>query len=209
MTQETMKKYRIHIGIIAFFVVILIGIVYGSVYMLHAIMEKSRAVEKKEIDYSIESGFLENVQESQKNVTYIEQGDALLHVLLPNTDDAKVQLFYELEAIAKEANILQIQFDIAQDDKKKKRKKKKDEDGEKEKEKNVLNVNITMICTYNNLVYFMQKVENMQFFGKVVSFNIMEITRDTIAKTDEELAQKMSDNSVRAEIRVVFYLDNI
>ncbi len=135
---------------------------------------------------------------------YIDQNIAIFDVLLPNTDDAKVQLFSTIESMANDTGHVSISLAVNVPDAKKTA-KKTDENGDALKKN--LSIKVSLIGSYNDLLYFLQKLENMQYFSNITSISIAKVSSDKVSRGQEVDAIDRTD-LIKTDMTVNFYLEN-
>lgn len=208
--QKFIKKYYIQLVIIAGFFALIVFMGMESRIIFTMIKEKSIILKEIQLDRILASEYLQNVHIFKKNSVYIDQNIDTFNVLLPNNDDEKVRLFSTLEYIAKDVGnnsavlaVNKIEPVVT--------KKSADPNAIKDPTEEYLSMKVTLVGSYNDLIKFVHKVENMQYFSHITSFTITK-TEDTVGKAqknDDVLEEiVVRDDLIKTEMNVNFYLDN-
>lgn len=195
--KEFIIKYYIQLIIMALLFGSVIFAVFESTQVFGMIKEKSIELKKTQLDQVIAAEFLQNVHIFKNDAEYIDDHIATLDVILPNNDDEKVRLFSELERIAGESGHERVSLAVNVPDPKKKKKTT-------ESEESVLSISVSLIGSYNDLLQFINKVENMQYLANISSFDISKTSGENLR--DEEVDNARRD-LLKTDMVVNFYLD--
>lgn len=198
--KEFIKKYYIQLSIIAALFVSIVFLFMEARQTMVMIGEKSIELKKVQLDRVIAVEFLQNVHIFKKSSEYIDQHIDVFNVILPNNDDAKVQLFSNLEKIAEETGNGKAALAVAKIDPKK---AKKEEKGDGAANESVLGIKISFVGTYNDLIAFIKKIENMQYFSQITSFSITKVNDTTAGENDTDVKRDL----IKTEVNINFYLD--
>jgi hypothetical protein len=79
---------------------------------------------------------------------------------------------------------------------------------------NYLKLKITLVGNYNDMVNFMTKLENLDYYSDVISISISQgeplensSERDLFGKLNPQSAEKVKSNLLKSELAVLFYLE--
>ncbi len=204
------KKYYIQLITVFIFFVIIIIMISQSFNMIDIVKKKSEELKQVHLDHALAEEFLNHIYVFKKNISYIEQDTDWTNVLLPNVDDEKVYLFSTLEQLAQDTGNNGITLALkAVDTKSVKATKANDktQEGAKPVANSTMNIEIALTGEYNDLIYFLQKIENMEYFANVSSINIAK-TADSIKKSsNENNDEEVRTNLLKTTMNVAFYLD--
>lgn len=208
-------KYYLQLIIISGFFLLIIFMIFESRNIMVMIGEKSEELKKNQLDRVLTAEFLQNVHVFKKNQRYIEENIDIFEVILPDNDDEKIKLFSEIERIAEETNNTSVELAVA---KAKEKKVKKKSEIAKAKEQGVdiedrpssLDIKITLFGTYGDLMYFLRKIESMQYYSRVLTLDITKTDRSprkNIGIDDEEieLDEEIKD-LIKTEMNISFYI---
>jgi hypothetical protein len=129
-----------------------------------------------------------------------------LDVLLSNDDDKKVQLFSSIEKLAEDTGNEKVSLKVKSVDPKQTKAAAKDAAAKKNVMAlidNNIKLEVTLIGNYNDLIYFLQKLENLQYFAQVLSLDIVK-TANVKTSSEDEVAR---EDMLKTTMDVVFYLD--
>lgn len=209
--MDFIKKYYIQLSIIAGFVILAVFVLLQSRSIMVMIGEQSLELKEIQLDRIIAADFLQSVHIFKRNSEHIDENIETFNVLMPDNDESKVRLFSELEKTAQETGNGEIVLAISKVSSGGKKKKKKDaaEDSVQE----MLGIKITITGSYDNLVHFIEKIENMKYYSKITSINIVKtkgaphkkIERHDDGTTTETVIERK--NLLRTEMGINFYLN--
>ncbi len=204
------KKYYIQLITVFIFFVIIIIMISQSFNMIDIVKNKSAELKQVHLDHALAEEFLNHIYVFKKNISYIEQDTDWTNVLLPNIDDEKVHLFSTLEQLAQDTGNNGITLALKSVDTKPAKATKandKTQEGAKPAVDSAMNIEIAITGEYNDLIYFLQKIENMEYFANVSSINIVK-TADSIKKSSNENDdEEVRTNLLRTTMNVAFFLD--
>ena len=205
--RNFIKKYYIQLIAVTILFVAIILMITRSFSAINMIKEKSTEFKQVQLDNSLAQEFLNHGHIFRQNAKYIEADNDWLSVLLPNDDDEKVKLFSTLEQLAEDTGNNSISLAVNSVEVKKTKKKVEAKDASSTNKS--MNMNISLVGSYNDLIYFLQKLENMQYFADVLSFSTEKTSPSTRQnnKIDEE-DEVLRDNLLKTTMNVVFYLEN-
>ncbi|XLQ19901.1 MAG: hypothetical protein ACKUBY_04945 [Candidatus Moraniibacteriota bacterium] len=176
------------------------------------IKNKSAELEQLQLGHALAEEFLVNVYEFEKTSEYISIEKEGLNVLLPDNDDEKINLFSQLEEIANNTGN-KISLEVVNSAvvvKKTKAKVKEDETDEKVSieplTKNNMKLKIALTGNQNDLIEFLQKLENMKYFNDVLSL-VTSRTESNINMSTTDV-EEMKNELLKTTMITVFYLDN-
>lgn len=218
--RRFIQKYFMQLLAITIMAIVVIVMLQQSFNVISKIQQKSVELKQVKMDQVLTGEYVQNVHEFKKNAQYISENEQYLNVLLPNNDDEKVKLFSMLEQLARDTGnvnvVLAVRSAAAKD-------VEKTDDKEAAKPKIVPNakeylaITISLTGEYNDLIAFLRKMENMQYFSDVLSIKLVKAPADTITNQrsknlDDELDEEIEDeikkvDLLKAEVSAVFYLE--
>ncbi len=209
------QKYYIQLIIIILLVGVLGYALYQSVSVIGRIATESQNLKEIQLRSALMEEFLQRTHVLHKSEIYIEENISYLQVLLPNEDNAKVQLFSELERISEDTGNQSITLAVKDVDVKTNTKTKKsttDNDTSiMPQQDEYLHVSVALVGSYSDLMMFLRKVENMQYLADVTSIAI-EKTDDLQSRRllNEENVEEITarEDLLHSDIDIVFYLDS-
>ncbi|PID52334.1 MAG: hypothetical protein CR972_02555 [Candidatus Moraniibacteriota bacterium] len=198
-------KYYVQLIIIAFLCCAVVFVIYESNHVFSMIKDKSVELKKTQLDQVIAAEFLQNVHTFKGDASYIDEHITILNVLLPNSDDEKVRLFSELERLANDTGNDSVALSVKVAEKANAKTTTKQKQKEKKEKEKMLSMNITLVGSYNNLLQFVHKIENMQYFTNIVSFNITKTKNKEKVRGEED--SEVRKNLLKTDMVVNFYLN--
>ncbi|MEA3323129.1 MAG: type 4a pilus biogenesis protein PilO [Patescibacteria group bacterium] len=195
------KKYYRQLITVTIFAVLAFVMFFRSFGIIDMIKTKTEELRQVQLDYALANEFLNNVYIFKKNVAYIDEGVEWMDVLLPDNDDEKVRLFSSLERLAEDTGNDGISLTvkkIANEEIEKNKKVKNDKSTVTPRVDNFLSVDIALVGSYNDLIEFIKKIENMHYFADVTSLRI--------EKTN--IPDNPRSNLLKTTMNVKFYLDS-
>lgn len=207
--QKFIKKYLIYIIFIVGVVAAVFYAIYQIFHTYQLIKNESVALKQAQMDNSLAEEYIQNVHIFQKNADYINDNVEHFNVLMVNDDDNKVRLFSTLEEIAtatgNQSILLSVKKPAPQ-----KSKDPKDLSVIAPQIDEYLNINMTLVGNYNDLIAFLKKIENMPYMTDVLSIKTVKTTdvsaKKNIAADELEEAPPVRTDLLKSEIDVVFYL---
>jgi len=202
--RNFVKKYYIQLIAIAMLFAVVVFMLFESFNISNIIKDKSKELKQIQLDYILAHEFLQHSYEFKKNAEYIDNGSEWISILLPNNDENKVQLFSALERLADDTGNNSITLSVVKAVEK--TKQKKDVETEVAMMDNTLKMNVTLVGNYDDLIYFLEKIENIQYFANVSTINVEKTAVDTKnAGADDVLVR---DDLLKTTMTITFYLDN-
>jgi len=207
------KKYYIQLSMVTLFFVVIIIMIVQSFNIIGMIREKSAQLKQTQLDYILAGEFLNNIYTFKQNTAYIDAENAQLSTLLPNDDDEKVRLFSFLEKLAKDTgnNSITLSVKSADPAKAKKGEVKKDISNITPATSDFMNIEITLVGNYDDLVEFVTRLENMQYFSDILSLHTIktdsDISRVNINENGEPESKIKRNDLLKTTMNVVFYLE--
>ncbi|MEN8252626.1 MAG: hypothetical protein ABFQ53_03540, partial [Patescibacteria group bacterium] len=160
-----------------------------------------------QLDYVQAENFLNKLFEFQRSVEFIDEDTEWMNVLLSDDDDEKVRLFSYLEELAKETGNESIHLSVkGVDPKKPPPKAATPKEGVVPVMDTSINLQMVLVGNYNDLIYFLKKVENLPYFSDVLSLSIAK-TSDPRKGIPEKAGEARND-LLKTSMNVVFYLNS-
>jgi hypothetical protein len=200
--KEFIIKYYIQLIIIASLFGAIGYVLFESRQIMIMIGEKSLELKQVQMDRVLTAEYIQNIHIFKKNSKHIDENIGLFDVILPDTDDAKVDLFSDLEKMASDAGLARIVLAVKQEDVKK---KSKDTSADKTEDK-ALGIHIAVIGSYNDLLHYLQKIENMQYLSSITSFDIQKMSIDQVQREGVVIEEGVAGNFIKANMMISFYL---
>lgn len=214
--RKFFKKYYVQLIVISSLGAATIIMVQQSFSVANSIKTKSVELKQIKMDQVLAEEYLQNAHEFKKNAQYIDENNYYEKILLPNSDDEKVRLFSTIEDLAGSTGndniVLAVKGAIgdpaAKTDAKAAAKTKIVPQA-----KEYLALNISLMGDYNDLMTFLNKLENLNYFSDVITVKVSKIARDAVPKrpssddVDDDEEDVVVKNYIKSEITVVFYLD--
>jgi Tfp pilus assembly protein PilO len=187
------KKYYISIIIVTSLFVIIVVAIYQSFHIATLIKQKSEEFEQIQLDYALAQEFLNNIHKFKQDNQYLIEFYDQISFFLPNEDDEKIKLFSTLEQLAKDTGNENLSLSVV--------KTPIAKDGDIiPLTDNYLHIKLSLIGSYNDLIYFMTKLENTKYFSDILSFSS--------AKTQwNREGEESRNNLLQTTLDVVFYLE--
>lgn len=195
------RKYYIQLITVTIFFILAFVMVFRSFSIIGMIKTETAELRQIQLDYALAHEFLNNVYIFKKNVLYIDEGVEWMKILLPDNDDEKVRLFSSLEKLAKDTGNDSISLavkKITKEDDVKNKKVKSDKITTPPSVDNFLSVDIVLVGNYNDLIEFVRKIENKNYFADVTSLKIEKTTGGP---------DNLRRDLIRTTMNVIFYLD--
>jgi hypothetical protein len=187
------KKYYISIIIVASLFIIIIIAIYQSFHIATLIKQKSEEFEQIQLDYALAQRFVDNVYKLKQDNQYLTEFYDRISFFLPNDDDEKIKLFSTLEQLAKDTGNESLSLSVV--------KTPIVKDGDIiPLTDNYLHIQLSLVGTYNDLIYFMTKLENTKYFSDILSFD----SKKTQGSRENE---DLGNNLLQTTIDIVFYLE--
>lgn len=204
--REFTKKYYIQLIAIITLFVLAVVMFSQSFNVRNMTKEKSKESKQLQLDYALAHEFLRHSSEFKSNAEYIENSNGWMSMLLPDDDDEKVQLFSTLEQLAEDTGNNSITLSVVQPAAKTKQKKATKTDDEVVND--TMSMSVTIVGSYGDLIYFLEKIENLRYFADVASLNIIKTSEDKRrVDVDGEAEDLLRDDLLRTTMTIVFYLD--
>jgi type IV pilus assembly protein PilO len=206
--QKFLKKYYIYVIFIAAVAIAVFYAIYQIFHTYQLIKDESITLKQAQMDNSLAEEYIQNVHIFQKNADYINANIEKFDVLMVNDDDSKVRLFSTLEEMATATGNQNIVLSV---------KKPSPQKSKDAKEATIitpqvddyLNINVTLVGNYNDLIAFLRKIENMSYMTDILSIKTAK-TVDATAKRnnadDDEDSAAVRTDLLKSEIDAVFYL---
>lgn len=188
------KKYYSQIIMVAVFFVAIIAIVYQSVYMVKLAKETSGELKQIQLDYAFVDSLFNRIPQLQRDAEYIEEVEGELSVLMPDDYDTKVQLFYLLEQMAEGTGNVDISLRVVETNNTKSKEADKKKAVIKPAIDRTIGIEITLIGSFDDMIYFMEKIETMEYFSNILSLQTRKVSNDS------------QNQALESKIHVVFYL---
>jgi Tfp pilus assembly protein PilO len=190
------KKYYISIILIILLTAMILNGLWQSYSMSKKIEEKYEIYTQMQLDYKLAQVFLSKIYEFKKDNDYLLEFYKEFSFFLPN-DDEKIKLFSSLEQLAEDTGNERLTMSVV--------KESVDTEGKDivPLAENYLRIKLNLVGSYNDLIYFMTKLENAKYFSDILSFNI-EKTVITIEEGDVTQKQEL----LTTTMDVVFYLES-
>ena len=201
--KEFIIKYYVQLGVIIAIFCLIVFIIMQLQNAMVMIGERSVELKKNQLDRVLSAEFLQNIHIFKKDAEYIDENIATFNVLLPDADDAKVQLFSDIENMAKDTGHSSVTLEVNVENAKDAAKKKTNKDVKAEKS---LSMNVSLVGSYNDLLYFVQKLENMQYFSNITSFDIVQTSSEKKRGDDEDVVGRV--DLVKTDMVINFYLED-
>jgi Tfp pilus assembly protein PilO len=211
--RRFIKKYYIQlitVTALGCFVIFTIGEAYKIFTMIKV---QSERLKQTQMDHVLAEEYLQNIYVFKKDAAYIHENSENFNILLPNNDDEKVRLFSMIESIAQETGNKSVALSV---------KKSEEKTGETKKSivpqtGDYIGITISLVGNYNDLIMFLQKVENMRYISDVISIKSIKTvdnSRDivpVVSIADEENSEKIEvrKDLLKSDIAIVFYLDQV
>ncbi len=202
--RKFIRKYYIQLTAIIILFILAVIMLSQSFSVRNMAKNKSKELKQTQLDYVLAQEFLRHEYKFKKDATYVENNDKWLSIFLPNDDDEKVQLFSTLEQLAKDTGNDNIELSVINSTSQIKQKK-----ATKTKKKvigDTMNIRVSLVGNYNDLIYFLQKLENMKYFADATSISVNKTVKSTPYK-DEESKETLRDDLLQTNMDVIFYLD--
>lgn len=206
--QKFIKKYYIYVIFIAAVALAVFYAIYQIFHTYQLIKNESITLKQAQMDNSLAEEYIQNVHIFQKNADYINANIENFDVLMVNDDDNKVRLFSTLEEIAtttgNQSIVLSVKKPAPQ-----KSKDAKETAAITPQIDDYLNINVTLVGNYNDLIAFLRKIENMPYLTDILSIKTAKTTdvkARTNATSDDENDSPVRTDLLKSDIDVVFYL---
>ena len=206
--RKFIKKYYRQTAVILAFLCLIIFILVESYTMFKKIKEQSIILKQTQMDHVLVQEYLYNIYNFKKDAAYIHENNGNFNILLPDNDDEKVRLFSVIESIAQETGNKSVTLVVKKNDEKKEETKKNIAPQTKE----YIGVTISLVGNYNDLIMFLQRIENMQYISDVMSITSKkvkdeEIRREALLEDEDAEDIVLREDLLKSDIGVVFYLD--
>jgi len=233
--KDFMKKNRIALAIVAY-LVILGGLLYWATNMLVAkIQDADDQIQIQQLSEQSKATQISDIPKMQQQSDEIASGKDTLNSMLLDKNDA-VSLIEQLETIAQQS---QVDVKISVQDSADTAKSAAPVIGvpvntdtpatieDSLPNKNYLKFTLAMTGSYSNMVNFMSKIENMPYYGDIISLDIQHVDKQQTqapaissttlnpfvagapAKAPGAASQEpatQDDNTITGSIVVAFYL---
>ncbi|HIP50332.1 MAG TPA: hypothetical protein EYG99_02680 [Candidatus Pacebacteria bacterium] len=204
--RKFIKKYYIQLMAIVILFVLVVVMLSQSFSMRSMIKDKSKELRQTQLDYALAHEFLRNRYEFKKNTEYVKSDSEWLSMFLPDDDDEKVQLFSTLEQLARDTGNENITLAVVSSAPKTKQKKATEKTDEVKSD--IMTINVALLGSYNDLIYFLEKIENMKYFADVKSLNTSKTDEDARrVNRDGEVEGVSRDDLLRTNMNIIFYLE--
>lgn len=206
--RKFIKRYYKQTIVILAFLCLVVFILVESYTMFKKIKEQSIILKQTQMDHVLVQEYLYNIYNFKKDATYIHENNGNFNILLPNNDDEKVRLFSVIESIAQETGNKSVTLAVKKNDEKK-------EDVKKNitpQTKDYIGVTISLVGNYNDLIMFLQRIENMQYISDVMSITSkkvkdVDLQREVLSEDEDAEEVIVREDLLKSDIGVVFYLD--
>ncbi|EKE15943.1 MAG: hypothetical protein ACD_11C00072G0011 [uncultured bacterium] len=216
------KNYKEIIVIFAYFLIIAGLFLFVMKPLFSSIEEKRNHKEEQLIDQKIKQKKVGELPEYKNKIEMINQNKAEMDVFID--PEYALPLIELLEKMAEQTGNT-IQIDVVEESKSEleqnKKAAKKDEESIKDfiPGENFLTMNIVLNGEFNNIMFFLKKLENMKYFSDIISIkieNMEEEIKNSSIKSDYFLdsENKAKDENVsvvnnsfllKASLEAVFY----
>jgi len=204
--RKFIKKYYIQLIAIITLFVLAVVMFSQSFNVKNMTKEKSKELKQLQLDYALAHEFLQHSREFKNNAEYIENNKGWMSMLLPDDDDEKVQLFSALEQLAQDTGNNSIALSVVQPAAKTKQKKATKTDDKIIND--TMSMSVTIVGNYDDLIYFLEKIENLKYFADVASLDIIKTSGDKRrVNADGETEDLLRDDLLQTTMTIVFYLD--
>lgn len=206
--RKFIKKYYKQTIVILAFLCLIVFILVESYMMFKKIKEQSIILKQTQMDHVLVQEYLYNIYNFKKDAAYIHENNGNFNILLPDNDDEKVRLFSVIESIAQETGNKSVTLAVKKNDEKKEEVKK----NITPQTKNYIGVTISLVGNYNDLIMFLQRIENMQYISDVMSITSKKVKdadlqREVLSEDEDAEEVVVREDLLKSDIGVVFYLD--
>lgn len=206
--RKFIKKYYKQTAVILAFLCLIVFILVESYAMFKKIKEQSIVLKQTQMDHVLVQEYLYNIYNFKKDAAYIHENNGNFNILLPDNDDEKVRLFSVIESIAQETGNKSVALEVKKNDGKKEEVKKNITPQTNE----YIGVTISLVGNYNDLIMFLQRIENMQYISDVMSITSKKVKdadlqRETLSEDEDAEEIVIREDLLKSDIGVVFYLD--
>ncbi len=174
--KEFIRKYKLNLSVCAYLVAVALAFYFLFFPLVDGIRSKADEIERKEIDAQIYQAKLDGIPSMEKKYVLAKDGESKLDVIVHA--DGEVDMIKELETMAGQTGN-KIQFQV-QDTADGAGKSKPAAGSIKSKlsDQNYLSMQIALEGSYDDLIYFLHKLENYKDYINVVSFSSEKIQAD-------------------------------
>jgi hypothetical protein len=221
--SEFLKKNRQYVTIATILVIFWASVQFGILPLISLINEKSNLIQEKSLDRENRMKRIQELPKLKEQFNVVSEKEPVFQVLVKKEE--ALMLIEDIESIAKDSgNKIEIKIQDpakndtnssnAKKDSSKDKDKKVDESLLKPANDNYLAMDISISGTYNSLVAFIQKIENMKYWSDIISIKVsMASPEDQSRSTDIFSSTQLIDTSnvsnnqakLAAVISAVFY----
>lgn len=193
-------------------------------FIVGGIEQKTVDVRSIRIDQDINQGFLSSVADLREQKKIIEDRSDIFDVFLIDDANAKVEIFGEIEQIARATGHSEFSYQIIKkNDAIKKADAGADEDSADKYlesiaplgDKHSIFLTMKMVGTYENLAHFLKKMEGFVYENDILALDVSAIdAKDTrgarrfgATTPEESIDQRV--NLVNADLTIALYLDSL
>lgn len=220
--KDFLKKNKIVVTVGIFFFVFIPLFIFLVTTIKNKIEQKSGEIRSVNIDQELNQEFIFAISTLKENEKKIEEGSDGVNVLLSGNTNAKVNLFSEIEALAKKSGNSSVEYAVLEarpEPKKKDNAAKKSEEGGLVKidpqSVESIRLQIKTTGTYGDFLEFLHKVENLNYVNDVLGFSIVARENDVDIKlrrasaSEEVEVLDQRKNLADAQITIAIYLDTL
>lgn len=222
--KELLKKNKEITAIGIFVLLIVTALWLGVLPLIRRIKDKTEKLQEKNVTHEVQRKRANDVSQLKERYEAIEEQESLLGKFIIREE--AVDLIQKMEELAEKTNN-SIKIEIIENlkDNQLANKKAKDKQAEKSIEDNLpsadyLKMKLDVSGSYNSIVDFVRRLENMEYYNDIVSINLSRAKGErpgtvfsaTISPISDfsqispDEPQMLSvDNSVKAIIEIVFY----